>query len=240
MLRELAIFDYVSGDQTPSAKRNFERIMGNDSGLAADVQAERKLRAQMAEAGTDAAISMSNIDDLFARIDMAQDDRLESETQETDEVDQTEALSKPLISQTETPLSRKTPIDFMSRLVNRSLVGPMAAAASLAFVALLFVNNYVDSVQPNFTTLSDGAASQKVDFGTLVEQGRLAKFTVSRDLSAEEVSNMLVAYGLSTFESGAKNGELYVYSTAKISSSQTLAWRADSRVKEVTLFTTSE
>lgn len=231
MLRELAIFEYVSGDQTPSAKRNFEQMMSDDALLLADVQAERALRAEMAEAGTpgtDGPVSMSNIEGLFARIDIAQRDAQESAAvdQAVDQVNNEQAQT-----------ARKAEL---INVASRTFLAPLAAAASVAFIALFFVNDYIDSTQPNFNTLSDGVASKNVDFGTLVDQGRLAKFTVSSELSANEVDDMLTAYGLSTFESGANSGELYVYTEAEISHSQTSAWRADSRVKEVKLFTVTE
>lgn len=227
MLRELAIFEYVSGDQTPSAKRNFEQMMSDDALLLADVQAERALRAEMAEAGTPGTygpVSMSNIEGLFARIDIAQRD-----AQESAAVDQ--------VNNEQAQTARKAEL---INVASRTFLAPLAAAASVAFIALFFVNDYIDSTQPNFNTLSDGVASKNVDFGTLVDQGRLAKFTVSSELSANEVDDMLTAYGLSTFESGANSGELYVYTEAEISHSQTSAWRADSRVKEVKLFTVTE
>lgn len=236
MLRDLAIFEYVSGDQSSSAQRNFEDMMKNDPQLRADVDAEKALRADIAKAGVGDGVSMNNIDGLLARIDIESDVK---NTASTDEVRGAQTSDPETSSSGDKASNAPRVATVISGVFSRatSRATSLAAAASVAFIAVGFAVYYVDITKPNFNVLSNKNASQQVDFASLVEQGRLAKLTVSSSLSQQEVNDMLGAYGLSTFEAGTRDSDFYVYTASKISSSQLAAWRADTRVDEVKLFT---
>jgi len=224
MLREMAIFDYVAGNQSETAKQNFEKMMQQDQSLREAVDAEKKLRANMQEAGELEPVSMSNFDDLLSTIE-AQEEPQRDDTRGTRPVGE---LNKPVLT------------EVVSAANKTSFSRYYATAASVAVFAMLFAGFYLTSSEPKFETLSDTTASEKINFATLSEQSRLAKMTLTEGLSREEISDVLRLYNLSSFEAGATTNQRYVVSESAISNSELARWLDDSRVQQVELFVTND
>lgn len=216
LLRELAIFDYVAGNQTDSAKRNFEIMLEQDATLRDAVEAERRLRAGMLKAGESTPVSMSNFDLLLKKID--------AEQQSTD--NNVTALE-----------SNVTKIGDRSR--TKYIGRTFAVAASMAVFAIIFSTVYQPLSEPKFETLSDTLASDVINFSQLAEQSRLAKMTLDQNLSGQQIDELLRGYGLSSFEGGAEQHQRYVVAESAITNSELSLWRSDAGVLEVELFVVS-
>ncbi len=224
LLREIAIFDYVAGNQSESVKRNFENMMRQDPTLREAVDAERVLRANMQKAGELEPVSMSNFDVLLSSIE-AEEERPTNESS-------VGVISSELIRQEHLEKGESSNKVSFSRYYS--------IAASIAMFAVVFAGFYLNSSQPKFETLSSNTASEKINFAQLAEQTRLAKITLSDGLSQQEIDDVLRAYNLSSFEAGAQQNQRYVISESAISVSELTRWREDSRVQQVELFVTSD
>jgi len=71
ILKDTAVFDYVAGEQSDGARKNFEKLLKQDSGLAQEVEIEKLLRSSLEGInGADAeSISRNNFDALLERIE---------------------------------------------------------------------------------------------------------------------------------------------------------------------------
>jgi len=224
LLREVAIIDYVSGNQSEAARRNFEKLIDQDPALLEAVMAEQRFRADMQEAGNMAPVSMSNFDSLLTVIEQADEDEAiasASNVSTINEIDDFAGTSQPQAGANKT---------------NSSWGNLYSVAASMAVLAMIFGGFYLNMSSPDFETLSSRTASEKIDFVDLVEQGRLAKIELSNKLSESEVDDILQSYKLSTFESGAPSTALYIISKQAMSSSDIDRLRADSRIQQVEVF----
>jgi len=47
ILKDTAVFDYVAGEQSDGARKNFEKLLKQDSGLAQEVEIEKLLRSSL-------------------------------------------------------------------------------------------------------------------------------------------------------------------------------------------------
>ncbi|MEM7360068.1 MAG: hypothetical protein AAF431_13280 [Pseudomonadota bacterium] len=217
LLRETAIFEYVSGDMSDSAKRNFEKMMESDSDLQEAVDAEIRLRSAMKQAGDGEPVSMGNFDALLARIDA--EEKAESSPGIVDPVEDSDNLHQinPWTAQASKPRY-------------------YAMAASFAIVAVIAAVFLLDVSSPDYETLSDKPASESINFTQLTESGRLAKFTFSENLSQAQITDLLSQYRLTTFEAGAAANERYVVAELRISDDDVTKWRAESGVVSVELF----
>jgi len=224
LLRDMAIFDYVAGNQSESAKRNFEDMMQQDHTLREAVEAERSLRASMQKAGELEPVSMSNFDALLSTI----------EKQEKQHKNESNVR---VISREPKTQERAEKGEAWNKL---SISRYYATAASVAVLALVFSGFYLNSSAPKFETLSSKTASEEINFAQLVEQTRLAKMTLVDGLSQQDIGDVLRDYDLGSFEAGAGPNQRYVISESAISYRELARWREDSRVRQVELFVTKD
>lgn len=220
LLREIAIFDYVAGNQSESAKRNFEEKLERDPSLKQATEEEAKLRLNMREAGKEKPVSMSNFDALLETIDkqerQAGSTHHESETNEVENV---------------TPLFKASKPSYWRHY---------ASAASVAVIALVVSNFFIYSPKDQFIALSDTPASQQINFTLLASQNRLAKLTLKAQISEQQVSDLLTNFELTSFESGAAKNQRFVTAEKAISKNDLERLRSDSRVENVELFVLSD
>ncbi len=223
MLRELAIFDYVSGNQSASARRNFEAMMAQDETLNEAVNAEIKLRDRLSATNEQALIPRSNFDALLQRIDS--EEQAQREQEQGQEFYVADTVSEWSASGRNSAKKR-----------GRFALVPVSLASSFLLAAIVLSVGYLNLTEPHFNTLSDEAASAQVEFTTLADQGRLAKLTLSGNMTAQQVSQILNDHQLKAFESGANNGHIYVYAQTPISGQQLATWQADARISNAAVF----
>lgn len=228
LLKEISIFEYVSGNQSEAAKRNFEQMMKQDPSLEEAVQAEQRLRLEMKKAGQLKPVSMDNFEDLLATIN----------TQENSQI-------VPLQEQTMTATADNSNIEdnTVHHINSGSFAKPYAKyyamAASVAFIGLFFAGFIFSNSPAEFETLSDTQATDKINFAQLTESGRLAKLTFEQNISQQQIDGVLREYSLTSFESGSNLDESYVIAESSISQNDLALWRSDARIASVELFVTS-
>ncbi len=215
LLREIAIFDYVAGNQSESVMRNFEKMLEQDASLREAVDQEARLRRAMHEAGKNEPVSMSNFQALLNVID-----ENEMQTAGGGKSDRQSATAKSSIS--------------------RYISSYYASVASVAACAALFGTFYFNFATPDFETLSDIPASEQIDFTELAGQMRLAKMTFSNDMSQDQIDELLLTYSLTSFEAGAPSEQRYVVAEVSISENELTRLRNDARILSVELFTPHE
>lgn len=226
LLREIAIIDYVAGNQGEAARHNFEKMIAQDPTLREAVQAEQRFRTDMQKAGELAPVSMSNFDVLLTTIEQANKEDAAPVSNVSSIANDT---SSSVLNDVEKPSNVVTPsVSFWN---NRYSV-----AASVAVFAMIFSSFYLNLSEPSFETLSDQSASEEINFVALAEQGRLAKMVLSEQVSQTEIDSMLQSYQLTTFESGSSSIALYVVAATVISDSDLERMRADSRIQKVEIF----
>jgi len=208
ILRDAAVFDYVSGTQSDSARMEFEQKLQHDTVLQQQVAWERSLREQLDPKNAQTPpVSMSNLDSLMERID-------------------------------ETEVTQETFVDSQKgqniSWFNKPLFPAMSIAAGLAVVCVISVGLFQGLTQPQFTTLSSPSASAKVDFSQLVEQRRLAKVVLHQDY-LDVVSTLLDDYGLIKLDQAGLSDVIMVIASEEIAFETLAAWRADVRIKEVNI-----
>lgn len=208
ILKDTAVFDFVSGDQTTGSQENFKQLIAGDQSLHQDVDTETALRAALGQVHDDeqsqtAPVSMANFDALLERID----------TLEASDV------------------SDQEPAGVIS--MNKHWKSTLSLAASLALVAVFSIGYFNQLTDSTFETLSNDKAENAIDFPTLVEQGRMAKVVLAGDLSSEEVEAFLKRYQLDAVSSGGKQTVLYVSTKNEIDSDTLQEWRTDRRVDRV-------
>ena len=208
ILRDTAVFDYVSGSQSKAAKALFEEKLAQDEVLQREVEFERALRKLSKEGQTrdsEPLVSDNNIDALWARIDKFN-----------------EPKSPP---QSRVDGSRTAPAKSVSKRVRW-----LSVAAGFAAIAMVSVGVWRDIYVQDYRTLSNDTQSGSIDFPALVEQRRLAKLTLSNPLDQEAVNAMLAGYQLELISSVPEQGAVVVMTDQSITDAMLAGWRADQRV----------
>jgi len=208
ILKDTAVFEFVSGSLSADAHENFEKLVEQDPALRREVEAEIALRTaleQVHDVGQQqvAPVSMNNFDALLERIDALEAD---------DELGENRA---PVIS------------------INDYWKRSLSVAASLALVAVFGAAYFSQLTEPEFETLSNQNAGSEVNFPLLVEQGRIAKVVLADHLSSEEVEVFLERYKLNIINAGSQQTVLYVSAQKEIDLITLQEWHADSRVNSV-------
>ena len=240
LLREIAIVDYVANNQSEAARRNFEIAMEQDAALREAVIEEQRFRAGMQEVCSLEPVSMSNFDSLLTRVDEYEADEIELASKEegshVDTFTELSSDSNSLEQMDTNSLERANNVieATPSRWTNRYSI-----AASIAVLAMMFGGFYSSMLAPNYDTLSSKSASAEIKFAELSEQGRLAKVVLSDKIVQSDVSEILKAYDLETFESGAPAKTFYVVANKALSAKNLENMRADSRIQQVDIFTIS-
>ena len=219
LLRDAAIFDYVSGGQTEVAKQNFEKLLENDYELRHAVDIEIALRGSVKELNSQTPVEMSNFEDLLRSI----------ESNEGSE----ELVHKEIFEDSET--STNGGFNVIS-LFGKTKFKLAASFVMFGLLGVMFASFIFDSTAPKYQTLSNQEASGEVDFGMLATQGRLAKFVLQDQLTEPQTVNLLLGYSLTAFEAGSVKHEVYAYSEQSISDADIVLWRADARIVHVDVF----
>ncbi len=224
ILKELAIFDYVAGNLSKSAKQNFEKMLEQNPALQEEVNAEKILRQRMEKIGEAEPVAMSNIEGLFEKID--------EHEKALNESDRLETVTSTSASEESTP-SSVTPL-FKNK--KNSFSKYYATAAGLAMFSIVFSGLYFDSAAPDFQTLSDIPSSQKIDFKLLASQGRIAKLTLVDGVSDDQVNELLDTFKLASISSGSPSNQRFVSAEAALSSDILERLRNDNRLHKVELY----
>ncbi len=217
MLKEIAVFDYVMGNQDESTKRDFEKILEQDPKLKEAVKAEFELRKTMQEAGKLEPVSMSNFDSLLETIDQKEDSFYPEEV-----------------------ASETTNVVSIFKSKKGAFTKYYATAASLAAFVIIFSGLYVNSTTPKFQTLSDLSASQELNFEQLMSENRVAKLTLADHVNDNQVDKLLLTFNLSSFESGAESKQRFVTAKTPFSENTLERLRNDARVKNAELLTVAD
>lgn len=224
LLKEMAVIEYVVGNQSQLVRRNFEKKLEQDSDLREAVETERHFQADMRKAGELKAVSMSNFDVLLSTIEA-------QENKETQEDNVTSIAAN---------RNNEVPLEQPPSSVHYMAVNHFAKAASVAMFAIVFAGFYVNYSAPKFETLSDVPASEEINLSELTQQARLAKMVFIDNLLEPQIDDILHSYNLSTFEAGAEQNQRYVISESAISERELRLWRDNVLVQQVELFTTTE
>ena len=230
ILKELAIFDYVAGNLSDSAKQNFERMLEQSPALQDEVKAETLLRQRMEKIGETEPVAMSNIEALFEKID--EHEKAEKVTQSieaTSDKDSSEETANNKV----TPLFKETP-SFKEKKSGFSKY--YATAAGLAMFTIVFSGIYFDSAAPDFQTLSDIPASQKIDFKLLASESRIAKLTLVEGVSDDQVTELLDTFKLTSISAGSPSNQRFVSAEAALSNEILERLRNDNRLRNVELY----
>ena len=220
ILKELAVFDYVAGNLSDSAKQNFERMLEQNPALQDEVKAETLLRQRMEKIGETEPVAMSNIDALFEKID--EHEKAANETQ-----------NKEASSNKVTPLFKET-VSIKEKKSGFSKY--YATAAGLAMFTIVFSGLYFDSAAPDFQTLSDIPASQKIDFKLLASESRIAKLTLVEGVTDDQVTELLDTFELTSISSGSLGNQRFVSAEAALSNETIERLRNDHRLRNVELY----
>lgn len=218
IIKDIAVFDYVRGQQSEGARMNFGKLLEMDAGLLEEVQNEERLRDSLVKIGSKSdstPVLMQNFDALLTRIE--RDDKCVEDAEIRPEFNGTGLVASDVVKQS---WRWKTQFNI---------------AASLIFFAMVGFIGLNQTLQPNFVTLSNTKASTDIDFTGLVDQRSLAKLELSDGLASTDVSALLSFYQLSSLQSGALGQTLLVSSREPIDEEQLSIWRADIRIKAVEL-----
>jgi len=232
LFREMAIVDHVAGNQSEAARRSFEDAMEQDASLREAVVAEQRLRASMQEVGQIEPVSMSNFDALLTKVD----EHERSAANESSRANDNAQIAYDQMAESIT----ESAIQSSGVVVSTSptwWTRGYSIAASIAVMAMMFGGFYSSMLAPDFDTLSDGAASAEINFVELADEGRLAKMVFSENIEQSDVVEVLNAYNLETFDSGAPLKTLYVMADKAISKQDLQDMRADSRIRQIDIFT---
>ena len=220
ILKELAIFDYVAGNLSDSAKQNFERMLEQSPALQDEVKAETLLRQRMEKIGETEPVAMSNIEALFEKID--EHEKAENETQ-----------NKEGANNKVTPLFKEKPL---LKEKKSGFSKYYATAAGLAMFSIVFSGLYFDSAAPDFQALSDIPASKKIDFKLLASESRIAKLTLVEGVSDDQVTELLDTFKLTSISSGSPGNQRFVSAEAALSNETIERLRNDNRLRNVELY----
>ena len=214
ILRDHAVFNYVSGNQSAESQERFAEKMLHDEELRNEVEFEKSLRERFAENAsideTNTFVSEGNFDKLMERIDNKRDNEIDkaSETNPGTHLGaENRALKKP---------KRLNPY--------------YAIAASVLVVSAVTIGVVDNLYAPKFVTLSDQTASQKIDFNALVENRQLAKIVLKKPKDAQSTSEFLAGYQLQAISSSPQKNTIIVRSQQSIDQLMLAGWRADQRV----------
>jgi len=169
LLKDIAVFEYVSGEQSPSARANFEKELIENKDLEVDVYIEEQLRDLVKETQEPSPVAQDNIQSLF--------DRIDGETEK-----QTEVTPSTVVRPNFSP--------------SRSAIGMgFAMAACLLLAVFVSINMNNDLLEPKFQTLSS-PTSDVVDLDVLANEGRLIKFELASSLSNNAIDSLMNRYAL--------------------------------------------
>jgi len=188
ILKDTAVFDYVAGEQSDGARKNFEKLLKQDGGLAQEVEIEKLLRSSLEGInGADAEpISMNNFDALLERIESVDNElgSTDAEVLSNNAGSRSDEQSNVIVAQ---PWRWQRQFNI---------------AASFAVIAMIGIIGFNQTTQPDFVTLSDKTASVEVDFAGLVDQRRLVRLELSNGLAASEIDELLEGFQLKAIQSG--------------------------------------
>lgn len=224
LLKDMAVIEYLAGDQSESVRLNFERELEQNPGLREAVEIERRFQADMRNAGELEAVSMSNFDVLLSTI----------EAQENNETRGHKVTSIVSNENKSVRLEKKSAsVHFLGK-------NYFAMAASVAVFAIVFAGFYLNSSTPKFETLSDTTASEEINFAYLTAEVRLAKMIFVENVLEQQIDDVLQRYNLSTFEAGGELNQRYIIAESAISDLDLRLWRDDPLIQQVELFATTK
>ncbi len=218
MLKELAIFEYVAGDQSSETRINFEKMMAADPELRAAVEAEIALRDALQETDSAAPVAMENFDALVARIDAIEESPI-VDKQADKQVEEREQNLNSSGNVVAVPFWRK----------------PYAAmAASVALVAVLAAGFLQNLNAPEYITLSDQQASDQIDVPQAMYENRLLRVDLVSSLGTSEIEQLLAKYELQMVNHSPRNSSIIVVAGSKSVEEQLRALSADPRIANAT------
>ncbi len=218
MLKELAIFEYVAGDQSSETRVNFEKMMAADPELRAAVEAEIALRDALQETDSAAPVAMENFDALMARIVAIEE--FPKVDNQVEELDQNLNSSGNVVA---VPFWRK----------------PYAAmAASVALVAVLATGFLQNLNAPEYITLSDQQASDQIDVPQAMYENRLLRVDLVSSLGTSDIEQLLEKYELQMVNHSPRSSSIIVVAGSKSVEEQLSALSADPRITNATAVAT--
>jgi len=170
LLKDIGVFEYVSGEQASLTKASFEKSLRENKDLQNDVNVEKQLRNLVAQSQHPSPVASGNINSLL--------DRIDAEAKNESDVHHLHSIKS-------------------SRPFSRSTVGvgfAMAACLLLAVFVSININN--DLLDPKFQTLSSSTPGEPVDLNILASEGRLIKFELASPLSNDSIDSLMIKYDL--------------------------------------------
>jgi len=219
IIKDIAVFDYVAGQQSDDVRKNFENLLEQDEGLLQEVAIEEQLRSTLEQdvgVKSSEPVPMSNFDALLERID----------NQSSELVD---------------TVSTDTSSAGYSSSANSVVVGPWAwqkqfnIAASFAVLAMIGFIGFNQTTEPNFITLSNQSASAEIDFNALVDDQKLVKLELAAGLAPSDIDELLKGYQLRSIQSGTLGQVILVSASQSVDAEQIADWIADTRINNAAL-----
>ncbi len=220
IIKDTAVFDYVAGQQSEGAVKNFEKLLEQDADLAQDVEIEKQLRSALAQVNpkeATAPVSMKNFDALLERIEG-----------ETDEASDVNTDGGELSSDIESA-------DNVVVVKPWRWQRQFNVAASFAVIAMIGVIGFHQTTEPDFVTLSNQTASSEIDFAGLVDQQRMVKIELMQGLASTEISELLDGYQLQSIQSNAAGQTVLASSKQALNAEQLAILVNDKRITNAEL-----
>ena len=202
VFRDMAVFEYVAGTQTESAKADFEQQLSMDQGLADELKFERLLRILSKEEKSEYSGSASAFEQLLNKID----ENHAVETQHN-QVEQVSWFTK-----------------FNGNMVS--------IAASVLFATVITTVLLKDLLEPKFVTLTTPPQATYADFSDLVSEHRLAKIVLTSSISTNEIRALLADYQLEPISSTIEQQTLFVKSAKIIDEQTLSKLQNDARIEK--------
>lgn len=208
LLKDIAVFEYVSGEQSPAAKANFEKTLSDNQGLQNEVNIEKELRNLVKQSQEPSVVASDNINSLFDRIDAEPVDDISS-------VNNTSNVT-PLVS------------------FSRPMAG-LAMAACLLVAVFISINVNNDLLEPKFQTLSSPTLGDAIDLNALANEGRLIKFELASPLSQDSIDSLMSKYELQNLSQSVNERIITVKTENAVNEKTLLTLKLDKRIKDVEL-----
>ena len=209
LLKDIGVFEYVSGEQSAETQANFEKMLSDSDSLQNDVATEKQLRILLEQSQESKPVEADNINSLLDRIDAQATNKLDVNT-----------------SNSETSV-----ISFSRPTVEKGLA--LAACLLLAIFVSINMNNQL--LEPKFQTLSSSTTDGSFDLNTLASEGRLLKFELASSASSDSINSIMVKYELQLLSLSLDGRILTVKSINTIDTKQLSLLESEQLVRSVEL-----
>ena len=209
LLKDIGVFEYVSGEQSAETQANFEKMLSDSDSLQNDVATEKQLRNLLEQSQESKPVEADNINSLLDRIDAQATNKLDVNT-----------------SNSETSV-----ISFSRPTVEKGLA--LAACLLLAIFVSINMNNQL--LEPKFQTLSSSTTDGSFDLNTLASEGRLLKFELASSASSDSINSIMVKYELQLLSLSLDGRILTVKSINTIDTKQLSLLESEQLVRSVEL-----